>query len=63
MIVDYFRNLNKVTWKFRTGNKADESIYFPSMDYGRDANETFNQAGLHALTTEYIVTNPLIGKH
>ncbi|XP_075233181.1 CD109 antigen-like isoform X2 [Lycorma delicatula] len=52
------RSLHKIRWKSRDGLVADESLYFPSMDYGRNARESLCQAGLVTFTTENIPTDP-----
>ncbi|XP_039280690.1 CD109 antigen isoform X2 [Nilaparvata lugens] len=52
------RSLHTLLRQSRDGKMADESVYFPSMDYGMDARNTIELNGLFVMTSELIPLKP-----
>ncbi|RZF38559.1 hypothetical protein LSTR_LSTR006154 [Laodelphax striatellus] len=52
------RSLHRLLRQSRDGQSADESMFFPSMDYGMDAASTIEQNGLFVMSSELIPVKP-----
>ena len=53
-------HIHRVFWTDREGEAPDKTSYFPSMDYGIDANRTFELHDLLIFTDQLLVSQTLL---
>jgi len=57
-----YRTLHKHVWRDRSGEKADEVKYFPSMSYAIDTYRSFEQSNLILFSDGFITVSPSLRK-